>query len=71
MAEVCFRKALEEDRTIVLGQKTEQQLSSLTLSRAVALADGDEAPVNDVEFDLVGRFADAQYPEIEDLKWKL
>ena len=71
MAEVCFRKALDEDRTIVLGQKTEQQLSSLTLSRAVALANGDEAPLNDVEFDLVGRFADARYPEIEGLKWKL
>jgi hypothetical protein len=71
MAEVCFRKALEEDRTIVLGQKTEQQLSSLTLSRAVALADGDVEPMNDVEFDLVERFADARYPEIEDLKWKL
>ena len=70
MAEVCYRKAVAQDKTIVLGQKTEQQLSTLSLSQAVALADGEVLPNNDVELDVVARFADARYPELEGLKWK-
>jgi hypothetical protein len=70
MAEVCFRKAVTEGKTIILGQKTEQQLSSLDLSRAVALADGQAQPATEVEIDIVSRFADARYPEIEGLTWK-
>lgn len=70
MAEVCFRKAVDEDKTIILGQKTEQQLSTLSLSQAVALADGEITPTNDVEIDVVARFADARYPEIAGLTWK-
>lgn len=70
MAEICFRKVVADDRSIVLGGKTEQQLSSLTLSRAVALADGQVKPVGDVEEDLATRFEDARFPEIEGLSWK-
>lgn len=70
MATICFNKALEQDRAVVLGSKTEQQLSSIALSRAVALADGAAKPVDDVERALIQRFSDATFDELEGLSWK-
>jgi len=70
MAEICFRKLVASDRSLLLGAKTEQQLSALALSRAAGMADGQIGPIGDVEIDLANRFEDAKFPEVQGLTWK-
>lgn len=70
MAEVCFAQVRMADSTQVLGTKIHQQLGDITLSTAVALADGQLKPSEPLELDLAERFADASFAELRGLKWK-
>ncbi len=69
LAHRCFKDAVSNDNTIVLGSQSANQLSRTPLSIALQLADGTLEPQDEVEVDLHQRIAEANFDELEVLPW--
>lgn len=70
MAETCFQMEVDQGSAIVLGDMADKQLAGLPLPRVTKILDDDISNLSDVEEDLIQRFADSTFPEIEGLRWR-
>jgi hypothetical protein len=69
LAHRCFKDAVSNDNTIVLGSQSANHLSRIPLSVALQLADGALEPQDEVEAELRQRIAEADFDELEVLPW--
>jgi hypothetical protein len=69
LAHRCFKDAVSNDNTIVLGSQSANHLSRIPLSVALQLADGALEPQDEVEAELRQRIAEANFDELEVLPW--
>jgi hypothetical protein len=69
LAHRCFKDAVSNDSTIVLGSQSANHLSRIPLSVALQLADGTLEPQDEVEAELHQRISEANFDELEVLPW--
>ncbi len=69
LAHRCFKDAVSNDNTIVLGSQSANHLSRIPLSVSLQLADGTLDPQDDVETELQQRISEANFDELEVLPW--
>lgn len=70
MAETCFQMEVDKGSAIVLGDMADRQLAGLPLPRVAQILENELGDLTDVEEDLIQRFADSTFPEIEGLQWR-
>ena len=69
LAHRCFKEAVSNDNSIVLGSQSANHLSRIPLSVALQLADGTLEPQDEVEEELKRRIIEANFDELEVLPW--